>query len=151
MKEAISDVAMFHEVFDLPIAEKPTQVTAKQMQLRLDLLDEEYCEYRRAAQSGDLVEIADALADIIYIAIGTALVYGIPLEEVWESVQMSNISKAGPCPDCDSYCVDYGNQPCRWCSGNGYLVNYFPNGKVAKPEGWKAPDIKAIIEKARNG
>lgn len=148
MKDAISDVAMFHEVFGLPIADQPTKPDRAQMMLRLDLLDEEFCEYRRAALVGNITEVADALADIIYVAIGTALVYGIPLEEVWDAVQMSNLNKAGSCEPCEGYGVDESNQPCEDCGGNGFLVQRRQDGKILKPEGWKPPNIEAILARA---
>ena len=151
MKDAISDVAMFHEIFSLPIADRPGLVPQARMKLRMDLLDEEYCEYRRAALTGDLTEIADALADMIYIIIGTALEYGIPLEEVWDAVQASNLNKAGKCETCDSWGVDNEYQVCEECGGNGFLVLKRADGKVIKPEGWQAPDIQGILARYING
>lgn len=150
MKDVISDVSMFHEVFGLPIADRPMLVDRDTRELRLNLLDEEYCEYRRAAQSNDLVEIADALADMIYIIAGTALIYGIPLEEVWDAVQVSNISKAGSCEFCEGYGVDEDNQPCDTCGGNGFRVIRRMDGKILKPEGWQPPNIKAILDRTRD-
>jgi len=88
-------------------------------------LQEEVDEYLTAEQEDNLVEIADALADIIYIACGTAVSYGIPLDKVFEEVHRSNMAK---------------------------LVDGKPlkreDGKVIKPVGWTPPDIAGVLKKS---
>ena len=74
-------------------------------------------------EKDDIVEIADALADIIYIACGTAVSYGIPLDKIWETVHNSNMAKL----------VD----------GKVLLR---ADGKIQKPEGWQPPNIEKIIK-----
>ena len=61
--------------------------------LRMDLLDEEVAELRAAVQQGDIVKIADAIADITYVAVGTAVTYGIPFDAVFAEVHRSNMTK----------------------------------------------------------
>ncbi len=61
--------------------------------LRMDLLDEEVRELHEAVEKGDIVKIADAIADITYIAVGTAVAYGIPFDAVFAEVHRSNMTK----------------------------------------------------------
>lgn len=117
-----TDVRAFHQAFGQRIGEKPELPDRKERTLREKLLEEEFNEYMRAELNDDLVEVADALADIIYIACGTAVSYGIPLDDVFESVHASNMAKL----------VD------------GKVIRR-SDGKVQKPEGWQPPDIKRIL------
>ena len=63
--------------------------------LRKRLLEEEFNEYLKAEAENDFVEIADALADIVYIAVGTAVAYGILFDAIFSEVRASNMSKVG--------------------------------------------------------
>jgi predicted HAD superfamily Cof-like phosphohydrolase len=120
-----TDVEEFHKAFNLSIRKKPELPDMKERELRGKLLTEEFREYIDAEYANDLVEIADALADIIYIACGTALSYGIPLDEVFKEVHRSNMAKLGP-------------------DGNPI---YREDGKVIKPVDWVAPDIRGVLFK----
>ena len=120
-----TDVKDFHQAFGQRIGEKPELPDIEERKLRIKLLDEEVFEYTDAEYADDLVEIADALADIIYIACGTAVSYGIPLDDVFAEVHRSNMAKL----------VD------------GKVIRR-EDGKVQKPEGWTAPDIKGVLEKS---
>jgi predicted HAD superfamily Cof-like phosphohydrolase len=91
----------------------------------MKLITEEFNELCDAEEANDLVEIADALADIIYIACGTAVSYGIPLDKVFEEVHRSNMAKL----------VD------------GKVLRR-EDGKVQKPEGWTPPDIEGVLKKS---
>jgi len=120
-----TDVKEFHQAFGQRIGDKPELPNIEERKLRIKLLDEEVFEYTDAEYADDLVEIADALADIIYIACGTAVSYGIPLDDVFAEVNRSNMAKL----------VD------------GKVIRR-ADGKVQKPEGWTAPDIKGVLEKS---
>jgi predicted HAD superfamily Cof-like phosphohydrolase len=117
-----TDVRAFQRAFGQRVGEKPELPHRKERFLREKLLEEEFNEYMRAELDDDLVEIADALADLIYIACGTAVSYGIPLDDVFEEVHASNMAKL----------VD------------GKVIRR-ADGKVQKPEGWQPPDIKRIL------
>jgi len=117
-----TDVRAFHQAFGQRIGDKPELPDIEERKLRIKLLDEEVFEYTDAEYADDLVEIADALADIIYIACGTAVSYGIPLDDVFAEVHRSNMAKL----------VD------------GKVIRR-ADGKVQKPEGWQPPDIKRIL------
>jgi predicted HAD superfamily Cof-like phosphohydrolase len=136
-------------MFGLPIRDVPTLISRDEAALRVALLDEEYHEYRRAVNKEDLVGIADALADIIYIALGTALCYGLPMEEIWNAVQDSNMEKATSCEHCEASGCDEDGYQCEQCNGEGYHVLYREDGKVLKPEGWQPPNIELILYRAK--
>jgi predicted HAD superfamily Cof-like phosphohydrolase len=103
----------------------PKLVDEKTALFRLELLSEEVSELVKAMSAGDIVEISDALADIVYIVIGTAVAYNIPLDQVWGEVHRSNMDKIDP---------------------ETNAVTRAPSGKILKPEGWQGPRIAQIIE-----
>ena len=74
--------------------ERPTAgIPAWVQTLRLALLDEEVAELREAVEAGDIVKIADAIGDIAYVVIGTAVAYGVPFDAVLAEVHRSNMTK----------------------------------------------------------
>ena len=87
-------VREFHEAFSIPIRSTPA-ADIGESDLRVRLLREEVDEYTEAVESLDVVEIADGLADIVYVVFGTALAHGIDLDSVLEEVHRSNMSKLG--------------------------------------------------------
>lgn len=125
MSNWFEDVKDFHRAFGQRIGVVPELPEPEERSLRIKLIIEEIAEYSQAETQHDLVEIADALADIIYIALGTAVSYGIPLDNVFEEVHRSNMAK---------------------------LVDGKPlkreDGKVIKPAGWKPPDVEGILKKS---
>ena len=120
-----TDVRDFHQAFGQRVGEKPELPDIEERKLRIKLLDEEVLEYTDAEYADNLVEIADALADIIYIACGTAVSYGIPLDDVFAEVHRSNMAKL----------VD------------GKVIRR-EDGKIQKPAEWTPPDIRSILDKA---
>jgi predicted HAD superfamily Cof-like phosphohydrolase len=120
-----TDVRDFHQAFGQRIGEKPELPDLAERDLRVNLLREEFREYIDAETDNNLIEVADALADIIYIACGTAVSYGIPLDDVFAEVHRSNMAKL----------VD------------GKVIRR-EDGKVKKPEGWTAPDIEGVLKKS---
>lgn len=116
-------VREFHRAYGLPVRRDPGHPSIAQERLRWDLLREEVGEYREAYTRGDLVELADALADIVYIAHGTALVYGIDLDAVLDEVHRSNMSKLGP---------------------DGRPI-YREDGKVLKGPNYTRPNVAAVM------
>ena len=88
-------VREFHETYGVPIMPVPSFPSHERCALRESLLEEEWIELREAQAKRDIVEVADALADMLYIIHGTALEYGIPLDSVVSEVHRSNMSKLG--------------------------------------------------------
>ena len=128
MKAKIDAVALFHRSFGLGISPSPkANLGVEKIRLRYNLMDEENREYLQAAQQGDLIEVADALGDMLYILCGTILEHGMQykIEEVFEEIQRSNMSKLGP---------------------DGKPI-YREDGKVLKGPDYFAPDIKGILDK----
>ncbi|MBX2827988.1 MAG: nucleoside triphosphate pyrophosphohydrolase family protein [Flavobacteriaceae bacterium] len=127
MKDKISCVHEFHAAFGLGIEERPTANlgTAKN-KLRFNLMKEENEEYLEAANEGDLVEVADALGDMLYILCGTIIEHGMQhkIEEVFNEIQRSNMSKLG---------------------ADGKPI-YREDGKVLKGPNYFKPNIQAILE-----
>jgi predicted HAD superfamily Cof-like phosphohydrolase len=118
-------VLEFHEAFGLPVAASPGEaaVPAALGELRIDLLVEEVQEFAIAARSGDLVALADALADIVYVTYGAALTYGIDLDAVLREIHRANMSKLGP-------------------DGRPVLR---ADGKVLKPPTYRPPNVGAVL------
>ena len=127
MKSKIDAVALFHESFGLGISSvMRADLGFQKNELRFNLMDEENKEYFEAAQQGDLVEVADALGDMLYILCGTILEHGLQykIEEVFNEIQRSNMSKLG---------------------ANGRPI-YREDGKVMKGPNYFKPDIEKILE-----
>jgi len=130
MKTAIEDVTKFHETYGVPILDSPEIPSWERRTLRWEIIYEEMEELRHAMAVGlnrmikaDLIEVADGIADAIYVLIGTALEFGIPLEKVWDEVQRSNMSK-----------LDENGKP---------ILR--EDGKVLKGPNFFKPDIAKII------
>lgn len=115
----------FHEAFGHHIAKKPEIIASDEIAiLRVDLINEEAAEFESATRDENLVEIADALADLLYVVFGAALVYGIPIEDVFTEVHRSNMSKLG---------------------ADGKPI-YRIDGKVLKGPNYSPPDIASILK-----
>ena len=91
MSNFYTDVKDFHIAFGQRVGDKPELPYTKERTLRMKLLAEEMYEYTVAENENDLVEVADALADIIYIACGTAVSYGIPLDKVFAEIGRAHV------------------------------------------------------------
>ena len=129
LKETIAMVEAFHNEFGIENRHNPTaELSNAQQQLRYRLMAEENDEYLEAVKNNDLVEIADALGDQLYILCGTILKHGLQdkIAAVFKEIQRSNMSK-----------LDADGKPI-----------YRADGKVMKSDLYFKPDIKTIIEKS---
>ena len=98
MKHQLDCVKKFHEVYKLNYKQSPVAKLDKEtINLRFNLMSEENQEYLEAANNNDLVEVADALGDMLYILCGTIIEHGMQnkIEEVFDEIQRSNMSKLG--------------------------------------------------------
>ena len=98
MKKQIEQVRRFHDAFGIKNNYSPHAVLESDViDLRHRLMHEENEEYLEACKNGDLVEIADALGDMMYILCGTILSHGLQdkMEDIFEEIQRSNMSKLG--------------------------------------------------------
>ena len=129
LKDTIGAVEEFHNAFGITNNYELTSVLSESdVLLRYKLMREENEEYLEAAQNGDIVEIAYALGDMLYILCGTILKHGLQdkIAAVFQEIQRSNMSK-----------LDANGKPI-----------YREDGKVLKSELYFKPDIKAILDKA---
>ena len=88
-------VKTFMETFGQEVKTKPSFSTDKINSLRYDLIKEELEELKEAMENKDLLEVADALTDILYVTYGAGHAFGIDLDKCFEEVQNSNMSKLG--------------------------------------------------------
>ena len=98
MQKQLNDVYLFHETYGLGINNAPNaQLSKERIDLRFNLMKEENEEYLEAAQNHDIIEIADALGDMLYILCGTIIEHGLQhkIEAVFSEIQRSNMSKLG--------------------------------------------------------
>jgi len=125
--DKIKSVEEFHKVFRIGNAEQIQLIEEKEYTLRHNLIKEENEEYLEACKKGDIVEIADALGDQLYILFGTILKHGLEykIEEVYDEIHKSNMSK-----------LDENGNPI-----------YREDGKILKSGLYFRPDIKTILEK----
>ncbi|VXB76230.1 conserved hypothetical protein [Flavobacterium sp. 9AF] len=98
MKKQLEAVTLFHTTYGLGVSnELKANLGEQKNQLRFELMKEENEEYLEAVQNNDIIEIADALGDMLYILCGTILEHGLQhkIEEVFDEIQRSNMSKLG--------------------------------------------------------
>ena len=116
-------VGTFMKTFGQEVKTKPSFSTDKINKLRLDLIEEELTELKEAMNNNDLLEVADALTDILYVTYGAGHAFGINLDKCFEEVQNSNMSK-----------LDENGKPI-----------YNEHGKVMKGPNYFKPDLSKFV------
>ena len=116
-------VGDFMEAFGQKVELEPTWPDFNTRELRLDLIQEELDELAQAMEDRDMVQIADALTDLLYVVYGAGHSFGIDLDECFQEVHSSNMSKLGP---------------------NGKPIHR-EDGKVLKGPGYFEPDLEGIL------
>lgn len=127
MKKQLQAVKEFHNAFEVGFSQSPkSDLGEAKHLLRYNLMREENEEYLEAVKNNNLIEIADALGDMLYILCGTIIEHGLQdkIEAVFEEIQRSNMSKLG---------ID------------GKPI-YREDGKVMKGENYFKPDFSTILE-----
>ena len=127
IKKELDSVKLFHKKFNIDYLNEPkANIREEIKQLRFKLMEEENLEYLKATKENDLVEIADALGDMLYILCGTIISHGLQnkIEEIFQEIQSSNMSKLGE---------------------NGKPI-YREDGKVLKGPNYFKPDIGKILK-----
>ena len=128
MKRKIECVEEFHRIYKLGNSKKPTGKLKDGLEkLRFDLMAEENGEYLEAAKKGNVVEVADALGDMLYILCGTIIEHGMQnvIDDIFEEIHRSNLSK-----------LDENGDPI-----------YREDGKVIKGPNYFPPNLKKFFEK----
>ena len=118
-----SKVGTFMKTFGQEVKDKPAFSTDKINKLRIDLIKEELAELTEAMKNNDLLEVADALTDILYVTYGAGHAFGIDLDKCFEEVQNSNMSK-----------LDENGKPI-----------YNESGKVMKGPKYFKPDLSKFV------
>ena len=118
-----SKVGIFMKTFGQDVKNKPSFSTDKINKLRIDLIKEELNELQEAMKNNDLLEVADALTDILYVTYGAGHAFGIDLDKCFDEVQNSNMSK-----------LDEKGKPI-----------YNDAGKVMKGPNYFKPDLSKFI------
>mgnify|MGYP001273689427 CR=1 FL=1 len=128
MKKQLEQVIEFHQTYGVSYEKNPTLSDLKKSLLRYKLHREENEEYLDACEQEDLVEIADALGDMLYILCGTIISHGFQdkIEAIFDEIQRSNMSKLG---------------------ADGKPI-YREDGKVLKGPNYFKPDIEKILKKS---
>ena len=127
IKKPVKAVTDFHNAFGIGIEEKPNSKLPEEIsKLRFDLMKEENEEYLEAAHANDLIEIGDALGDMLYILCGTIISHGFQdkIEAIFDEIQRSNMSKLG---------------------ADGKPI-YREDGKVLKGPNYFKPNLKKILK-----
>ena len=119
-----SKVGTFMKTFGQDVKTKPSFSTDKINKLRIDLIKEELDEFIEAMNNKDLMEVADALTDILYVTYGAGHAFGIDLDKCFEEVQNSNMSK-----------LDQNGKPI-----------YNESGKVMKGPNYFKPDLSKFLK-----
>ena len=119
-----NDVKFFMKTYGQEVKTKSEFPDKKIVKLRLDLIREELNELTNAVKNDDIVEVADALTDILYVTYGAGHSFGINLDQCFKEVQRSNMSKLGE---------------------DGKPI-YNENGKVMKGPNYSEPNLKQFIE-----
>jgi predicted HAD superfamily Cof-like phosphohydrolase len=118
------DVKTFMTTFGQEVKSKPEFPDLDTVNLRIELIREELQELIDACGARDIVEVADALTDILYVTYGAAHSFGIPIDACFKEVQRSNMSKLGE---------------------EGKPI-YREDGKVMKGPGYSVPDLKNVLQ-----
>jgi predicted HAD superfamily Cof-like phosphohydrolase len=121
MSTNFEKVAEFMTAFGQTVETEPTWTSVSQ--LRYDLIDEELKELGQAIEERNIVEVADALTDLLYVVYGAGHSFGLDLDKCFEEVHNSNMTKLGP---------------------EGKPI-YREDGKVMKGPGYRAPDLKTTL------
>lgn len=118
------DVQAFMEEMKQDVPEYPEWPANEVLDMRLDLIEEEYAELLDGITSRSLAGTADAIIDLVYVTLGLGVTMGLPMDELWREVHQANIRKShGPVRE---------------------------DGKRLKPEGWQPPNItKVLLDAAR--
>ena len=127
IKKEIDSVKLFHKKFNIDYLNTPkANIPLETKELRFKLMEEENLEYLKASKENNLVEIADALGDMLYILCGTIISHGLQnkIEEIFQEIQNSNMSKLGE---------------------NGRPIHR-EDGKVLKGPNYFKPDIRRILK-----
>lgn len=149
---ALTSVAAFHDMFNMPVLPTPVIPNEKRCQLRVSLLQEELDELKTAISENDIVGIADALSDLQYVLSGAVLEFGLgnKFKQLFDEVQRSNMSKT--CKTLEvaqktvAYYLEEKNTPSYIAEREGeYLVFREEDNKVLKSVEYSEANLEDIV------
>ena len=150
--KALNGVARFHTTFGLPVLVEPVVPSKERCKLRISLLEEELRELKEALDDDDIVEVADACADLQYVLSGAIHEFGLGhlFHDLFEEVQRSNMSKTcatiGEAEATQKYYADVKDTESYIEESNGeFLVYRKEDGKVLKSVNYSPADLKGVI------
>lgn len=123
MKTNSEKIKEFHQKFNHPCPTIPTFPDQNLLNLRVELIREEFEELKESALKNDFVGIADALGDLLVVTYGAAIAFGLPIDKIFEEIHSSNMSKLG---------------------ADGLPI-YRDDGKILKGPNYRAPNLMEII------
>lgn len=126
MKTNFEDIIDFHQEYQVPCSHAPALLDLDAHNFRRAFLQEELDEFQTSYAAQDIEGCADALVDLVYVAMGTALMMGIPWQRIWDEVQRANMTKRLAKPD--------GSDSKRGSSLD-----------VVKPPGWLGPSHEEAL------
>ena len=124
MKTNFEKVKEFHQTFGIESLDSPTFPSDRIQKLRIELIREEFEELKEAIADNDIVEVADALTDILYVVYGAGDAFGIDLDKCFNEVHRSNMSKL---------------------TKDGEVVRRESDGKVLKSDQFSPPDLSKVL------
>ena len=119
----LKDVSDFHSRFNVPQPKTPAMPDEDMISFRLNFLREELTEIEDAILEEDMAGVLDGLVDIVYVALGTALIFGFDFDVAWDRVQTANMQKVAGRPSDRHGTFD-----------------------VTKPEGWTSPNLSDLVD-----
>jgi predicted HAD superfamily Cof-like phosphohydrolase len=151
--DALNGVHAFHTLYQVPAQNEPVIPDRKRCDLRVALIQEELNELKQAIEDNNIVEVADALADLQYVLSGAVLEFGMGsrFKAIFDEVQRSNLSKAcASLAEAEQTIAHYAEKGtlCHWEQQNDgqYVVYRTADRKVLKSVQYSPPDIAPILQ-----
>ena len=113
----------WHQKFDVPMKTAPEFPTKNRAELRYNLIKEEVKEFKKALNDGNIIEVADALGDLLYVTFGAGIEFGLPMDALFEEIHRSNMTKLWP-----------DGKPVKRA-----------DGKILKPKTYSPPNLKKVL------
>jgi predicted HAD superfamily Cof-like phosphohydrolase len=131
MNDMFKDIKKFHEAFGHPAPMQPQMLDETVAELRIELIEEEFTEFKDAIKANDPVAMYDAIIDLLVVVTGTAVAAGMDTQPGWDEVRRSNMSKLGA----DGKAI----------ISRGEELDGYPVGKILKGPNYFNPDLKKVL------
>lgn len=153
MEQRLKSLEKFHKAFKLPYNKKLHEITYEDVKLRINLIQEELDELKKAAQVAHWEEVLDALCDLEYVLLGTVVQFGMQdvFQEAFEAVHKSNMTKIVPnyeeaLKERDHYCFNKDVDCYVEKTEGGFIIIRSSDGKILKPRGYTPVNLGIFLE-----